>query len=618
MVRGQEATGGHRPVLVSALDYAKRGWRLIPLHSLDAAGCCTCRHSDCQSQGKHPRTEKGLKDASNDPAVLDAWFNTMYPSLANIAVVTGAGSGVVGLDIDPRHGGDRGLKALIEDIGGLPETLTAKTGGGGLHLFFQHPGYHLKNAQDLNGYSGVDFKGDDGYLCLTPSLHVSGQSYEWANDLEIALLPPKLASMVRDNGGTKCPTMGTGNGDGDCFIIEEGQRNAYLTGLAGAMRRRGAGYGEIFQALTKANEERCRPPLLQKEIANIARSVCRYPPNTSELPSTGEPTKGGLKVVSVEKMLAVPDVEKKWVVDGLLPVAGISVVSAKPKTGKSTWIRNMALAVARGDPFMGRDTTQGDVLYLAIEEIESEVRSIFRAMGATTEPIFIHVGTVMEATALRDLEAYITAKKITLAVVDPLFKMMNTVRDISNYAEVTNAIARLADIARRTGCHVCCLHHNKKGGWQPLSADDEDTSTEAVSGSNAISGGVDTTVLMRRMAGGRRVVRSEQRYRDIRFGDMPDTVVGFDPNTYLIRVEGSVSDIRVLDCQESVLDALGSDTLSEVAIKNLVGYNESTVGQAIRSLMVAGRLTRIPGNVPLYKVPTGKEEEEDGDEWIQL
>ena len=47
----------------------------------------------------------------------------------------------------------------------------------------------------------------------------------------------------------------------------------------------------------------------------------------------------------------------------------MSVFAAKPKVGKSTFARNLAMAVARGNPFLGRNTAKGPVVYLALEEI---------------------------------------------------------------------------------------------------------------------------------------------------------------------------------------------------------------------------------------------------------
>jgi RecA-family ATPase len=76
--------------------------------------------------------------------------------------------------------------------------------------------------------------------------------------------------------------------------------------------------------------------------------------------------------------LAEPDEETPWLVDGLLPQAGLSIIAARPKVGKSTLARTLTLAVARGERFLDRDTTAGTVLYLALEEKRAELRRQFK------------------------------------------------------------------------------------------------------------------------------------------------------------------------------------------------------------------------------------------------
>jgi RecA-family ATPase len=61
-------------------------------------------------------------------------------------------------------------------------------------------------------------------------------------------------------------------------------------------------------------------------------------------------------------------------VDGLLPEAGLSMLTARPKAGKSALARNLALAVLRGDAFLDRTTAPGTGLYLALGEKRAELR----------------------------------------------------------------------------------------------------------------------------------------------------------------------------------------------------------------------------------------------------
>lgn len=174
----------------AALGYAADGWLVVPLHwpRIGVKGTsCSCGKADCGSVGKHPLTASGLKDASADPVIVSGWWD-QWPS-ANVGIVTGAGSGVVVLDIDPRDGGNETLAELGDEHGQLPETVEANTGGGGMHLFFAHPGGIVRNSAGKVG-PGIDVRGDGGYVVAPPSLHASGKRYAWALGADPAAAKP--------------------------------------------------------------------------------------------------------------------------------------------------------------------------------------------------------------------------------------------------------------------------------------------------------------------------------------------------------------------------------------------------------------------------------------------
>jgi hypothetical protein len=60
--------------------------------------------------------------------------------------------------------------------------------------------------------------------------------------------------------------------------IAAGGRDKALTSLAGTMRRRGMAEAAIYAALEVVNREQCDPPLPEREVRRIARSVGRYSP----------------------------------------------------------------------------------------------------------------------------------------------------------------------------------------------------------------------------------------------------------------------------------------------------------------------------------------------------
>jgi Mrp family chromosome partitioning ATPase len=79
-----------------------------------------------------------------------------------------------------------------------------------------------------------------------------------------------------------------------------------------------------------------------------------------EAPRNTGDGKASLDLVHISELLGEPDEPENWLVDGLLPTGGLSVLVGKPKAGKSTLARALAVAVARGEPWLGRATFPGD------------------------------------------------------------------------------------------------------------------------------------------------------------------------------------------------------------------------------------------------------------------
>lgn len=168
--------------LTAALDYISRGWWVFPLHypkiGMSGKATCSCGKSNCGSVGKHPITENGFKNASNDEAQIRQWWS--QSTSANIGLVTGAKSGIVVIDIDVDKGGMETFTELTDAYGQFPETVEVRTGGGGMHFYFQHPGWDFKNSSSRIG-KGIDVRGDGGYVVAPPSLHEKAKRYEWLN-----------------------------------------------------------------------------------------------------------------------------------------------------------------------------------------------------------------------------------------------------------------------------------------------------------------------------------------------------------------------------------------------------------------------------------------------------
>lgn len=274
----QEVAGNDEstnPRLAAALDYAGRGWPVIPLYWPQADGSCACGNPNCHSIGKHPIQKGWTNDISDSEQIRKLW--TRWPQ-ANIGIVTGWGSGLIVIDVDTKGNGPKRLTELEQVNGKLPETIQATTGSGGKHFVFKCPD-HLKIPNRARFDQGLDVRSDGGMFVAPPSIHASGRQYEWVispdqaepaecPDWAIRLMTAKNINRVQNGSSPSAP-------------IIEGGRNSTLTSMAGAMRRHGMTNEAILAALVEQNNALCRPPLDGSEVVAIAQSISRYEPRSA-------------------------------------------------------------------------------------------------------------------------------------------------------------------------------------------------------------------------------------------------------------------------------------------------------------------------------------------------
>lgn len=167
----------------AALAYAALGIKVFRVrrNKTPYANCPRCdkqsvlyikhRPEDCRCG---VATCHGFHAATTDPELIRRWW-TEEPE-ANIGAPCKLNGWAV-IDIDPRNGGYRSLCRLEERVGVLPGTVMQITGGDGLHMLYQTPGFDLPGEP----FPGIDFK-HNGYILLAPSVHSSGYRYKWSGD----------------------------------------------------------------------------------------------------------------------------------------------------------------------------------------------------------------------------------------------------------------------------------------------------------------------------------------------------------------------------------------------------------------------------------------------------
>lgn len=241
--------------MTAALRYARRGWRVFPL------------------LGKLPPFKAWQNEATTDPRRIRRWWRR-WPN-ANVAILCDSQHGPIVLDIDGPSGAE-----LVERLN-LPPTREAQSSKKSKrHLYFDPAtsGVHvpriIKVKFDDKRYD-LDILGDGGYVVAPPSLHPeTGRYYKWLSRIRPLPLPDAVLQLVspykENDKKSAAPPLPD--------IIHEGERDTLLTSLAGSMRRRGASEDAIIAALREENATRVSPPLTDKELRKIARSIAKKAP----------------------------------------------------------------------------------------------------------------------------------------------------------------------------------------------------------------------------------------------------------------------------------------------------------------------------------------------------
>ena len=322
-----------------ALVYTSLGWKLIPV-----------------GLNKVPLVQDWPNAATDDADQIMDWL-TRWPT-ANLGVVTGQRSGIYVVDIDQRNDGATQWEELLYVHGEVP-TATSHTGGGGFHLFYSAPPFELANSTGRLA-PGVDTRGDGGYVVLPPSVHASGEPYEWVQWMRPRELPTWIADAVRRPSAVERT-----DANDQRASIGEGVRNDTLSRFAGALRNVGADRESIEAALLGINEVAVDPPLGDREVRAIAKSISRYEPAQMRpdlLPSQDE--REWIEYSGLD-LAALPEPEVKWVLPLIAAKGVVTILTGEWKTaGKTTLLISAVNQTLTGDTFLGEPVRKSPVLYL--------------------------------------------------------------------------------------------------------------------------------------------------------------------------------------------------------------------------------------------------------------
>jgi hypothetical protein len=149
----------------AALDYAKRGWLVLPICHYQHHGCGKDHARRCRTPGRTPLVPAApYADHRPGPVTLAGWWRE-WP-VAGVGLVLGAAGGMIAVEVE----GEAGEKKLLEVSGGrLPPTCVFATDRGRVLLYRVAPGgFSHTVAHEVEG-GALRLLGDGMTLPLPPS-----------------------------------------------------------------------------------------------------------------------------------------------------------------------------------------------------------------------------------------------------------------------------------------------------------------------------------------------------------------------------------------------------------------------------------------------------------------
>jgi hypothetical protein len=197
---------------------------------------------------------------------------------------------------------------------------------------------------------------------------------------------------------------------------------------------------------------------------------------------------GSVDLDSVEPLKTVrpddvPDVphEKRWLVEGVWPVAGVGVIAATPKIGKTWLVADLALSVATSTPFLKHFPVMisGPVLMFASEDQNHEMKDRLRGLAAQRGLSLsdLSFGLVDEPSLrlnhtkdLARFERRIRDDRPVLVVLDPLRRIFSGNESSSD--AMSAVLGQLRRIQRQYQVAIVLTHHlSKQSEHKPVSGD---------------------------------------------------------------------------------------------------------------------------------------------------
>ncbi len=556
-------------LLEEALRYLDLGFSIIPVRGKT---CLLPSWSGYQMR-------KPTKDE------VENWFFELNPT--GIAIITGEISGVVVLDVEKDA-----------DISGLdiPETPTVKTGGGGWHYYFKHPG-NIKLQNVIRIKPSMDFKADGGYVIAPPSQHQSGGRYEWLVDFEKAQLADIPVWLTQETSQKQTPPK-----DWEKILegVPEGERHTNAVSLVGKLFRHLPmdEWKTVVLPLVESWNERNDPPLAEDELMQIVKSLATKEAAEKVVRESVKNTVADatdaeeidLTLVGLADLLSRELPETQWTIGQLIPKGGLVVLSAPPAHHKTWLALYFAIQVAQGDLVFDRfKTKQCNVLFVEEDTGEFLIIQRLRKLSPSNKnasiQFLIRKGIKLEnRQTMEKLMELIKDENIGFVIFDSLIQLHDQDENVNkDMVRVFEPLKRITD----TGVSVLVLHHHRKesGNEDTMSWKDR---SQSLRGASAILGVLNSHLVILRQSDSKSILRQTKLW------EMPE----MNPLEFEVADEGEKVVIKCLGVKEPEKD---KKTLAKEAILEILNEEHLTREELVEKLKDIASRSVVASIIPELK-----------------
>jgi hypothetical protein len=283
-----------------------------------------------------------------------------------------------------------------------------------------------------------------------------------------------------------------------------------------------------------------------------------------------------------------------WIVQDILP-EGCYLLSARPKVGKSWLSLQVSLAVAFGEPTLGKNVIKGKAIYLALEDNQRRLQSrldLLKPSGYITDDLLLFTQwPSFDNNGVEELINLILKEEPKLVVIDTLAKVRPASRSNHVYENDYKTLAPLTAIANQYRLCILIVTHNRKGK-------SENDALEQVSGSLGLTGAVDGALVIDG-------VRTDKQYKLSLIGrDIPnddELAIARESNGEW-KILGNALQVFVSEERKAILDLLymHPNGLKPKEVSDLLDKKSGAVRKLLLTMAASLQVINDNGN---YKHP---------------